>query len=43
MRDAPVRSVFLVGGDGMIREVWRYEPHEVPDVEDLLEAARSLS
>ncbi len=43
MRDVPLRSAFLVGGDGIIRQAWRYESNEVPDVEELLEAARSLS
>jgi peroxiredoxin len=43
MHDIPVRSAFLVGEDGMIRQAWRYEPREVPDVEELLQAARSLS
>ena len=43
MRDAPVRSAFLIGRDGMIRQAWRYEPREVPDVEELLRAARSLA
>jgi peroxiredoxin len=43
MRGAPVRSAFLLGRDGMIRQAWRYEPREVPDVEELLAAARLLS
>ena len=43
MRDVPVRSAFLVGGDGIIRGAWRYEATQVPDVDELLAAARSLS
>jgi peroxiredoxin len=43
MRDVPVRSAFLIDGNGIIREAWRYEASEVPDVDALLDAARSLS
>jgi peroxiredoxin len=42
MRDVPVRSAFLVDRDGMIRGSWRYDAGEVPDMDELLEAARSL-
>jgi glutaredoxin-dependent peroxiredoxin len=37
------RSAFLVDGDGIIRGTWRYEPGQVPDFDELLAAARSLS
>jgi peroxiredoxin len=40
--DVARRSAFLVDRDGVIRGAWRYENSEVPDVDDLLEAARSL-
>ena len=42
MQDVPTRSVFLVGRDGIIRGAWRYASSEVPDFDELLEAARSL-
>lgn len=42
MRDVPVRSAFLVDGAGIIRGAWRYEATEVPDFDQLLQAARSL-
>jgi glutaredoxin-dependent peroxiredoxin len=42
MQDVPVRSAFLVGGDGIIRGAWRYAPSEVPDLDVLLSAAQSL-
>jgi peroxiredoxin Q/BCP len=41
--DSPVRSCFLIGGDGVIREAWRYADDEVPDVEALARAAVSLA
>ena len=37
------RSAFLVDGSGTVRGAWRYGGSEVPDVEELLSAARSLS
>jgi peroxiredoxin len=43
MAGVPIRSAFLVGGNGIIRGAWQYEASEVPDVDVLLEAARSLS
>jgi glutaredoxin-dependent peroxiredoxin len=43
MADVPVRSAFLVDRDGIIRGAWRYGPSQVPDVDELLVAARSLS
>lgn len=42
MDDVPVRSAFLVSADGAVRSAWRYEDDEVPDVDELLAAARSL-
>lgn len=43
MHDVPVRSAFLVGGDGIIRQAWRFGSHEVPNVGELLGAARALA
>jgi peroxiredoxin len=37
-----VRSAFLVGRDGTIRAAWHYDDGEVPDVVELLAAARSV-
>lgn len=42
METVPVRSAFLVGRDGIIRGAWRYEVTEVPDLDELLRASRSL-
>jgi peroxiredoxin len=42
MRDVPERSAFLVGVDGMIRAAWRFGLDELPDVDELLAAARAL-
>jgi len=42
MKDVPVRSAFLVDREGIIRGAWRYAPSEVPDLDELLSAARSL-
>lgn len=43
LKDISERSAFLVDGDGIIRGAWRYEPGQVPDFDELLAAARSLS
>ena len=40
--DSPVRSCFLIDSDGVIRQAWRYDDDEVPDVEELARAAVSL-
>jgi peroxiredoxin len=41
--DTPVRSCFLIDGEGVIRGAWRYGDDEVPDVEELARAAVSLT
>ncbi|MEN3342883.1 MAG: glutaredoxin-dependent peroxiredoxin [Actinomycetota bacterium] len=43
LKDVSARSAFLVGADGTIRGAWRYEPAELPDLDELLEAARVLN
>ena len=43
MRDIAERSAFLVDREGIIRGSWRYETGAVPDFDELLAAARSLS
>ena len=42
MRDVPARSAFLVDANGVVRRAWRYADDEVPDVDELLAAARQL-
>ena len=43
LNDVAERSAFLLDEAGTVRAVWRYETSEVPDVDELLEAARALS
>ena len=43
MQGVAERCAFLVGRDGIIRGAWRYETGELPDFDELLSAARSLS
>jgi peroxiredoxin len=43
LKDVAERSAFLVDGQGMIRGAWRYETGQLPDFDELLSAARSLS
>ena len=42
MRDVSRRSAFLVDADGVVRGAWAYEPSELPDLDELIAAARSL-
>ena len=37
------RTAFLVGEDGSVRRAWRYGTSEVPDFDEVLEAARASS
>lgn len=42
MKDVSARSAFLIDGDGIVRGAWLYEPAELPDLDELLAAARAL-
>ena len=42
MRDVSRRSAFFVDVVGVVRAVWAYEPSELPDLDELIEAARAL-
>jgi peroxiredoxin len=41
-RDVARRSAFLIDGDAVVRGVWSYENTELPDVDALLAASRTL-
>ncbi|HEV2712747.1 MAG TPA: redoxin domain-containing protein [Gaiellaceae bacterium] len=43
MKDVARRSAFLIDRDGTVRAAWRYEDGEVPDLDELISAARQLS
>ena len=40
--DVAVRSAFLADREGTIRAAWRFDDGEVPDIDELLAAARSV-
>jgi glutaredoxin-dependent peroxiredoxin len=42
MRDVAERSAFLIDTGGTVRGAWRYETTELPDVDELVSAARAL-
>ena len=42
MKGVSRRSAFLADGEAVIRGVWEYGSTEVPDMDELLAAARSL-
>ena len=37
-----VRSAFLVDGEGVVRGAWRYGNDELPDFDEVVEAAQAL-
>jgi|SRR5215218_11287434 len=43
MRDIPERTAFLVDTEGVVRGAWRYETGELPDVDEVVAAARALT
>ena len=43
LREVSRRSAFLVDEGGTVRGAWKYKTDEVPDVDELLRAARDLS
>ena len=42
LKDVAERSAFLVDGDGTVRGAWRYETSELPDLDELVQAALAL-
>jgi peroxiredoxin len=42
MREVSRRSAFLVDVDGVVRGAWAYETGELPEVDELIAAARAL-
>ena len=42
LRDVAARSAFLVDAGGTVRGAWRYDTGQVPDLDELLAAARAL-
>jgi peroxiredoxin len=42
LRDVSERSAFLIDGGGVVRDAWGYDTAEVPDFDELLEAAKTL-
>ena len=42
MQDVSARSAFLVDVEGVVRGAWLYEPGELPDLDELIAAARDL-
>ena len=35
LRDVSARSAFLIDEDGTVRAAWRYEPAELPDLDEI--------
>lgn len=43
LKDVAERTAFLVDGDRVVRGAWRYGTGELPDLDELLAAARALA
>lgn len=41
--DVAERSAFLIDGANVIRGAWRYGSYELPDIGELVDAARALA
>ena len=42
MKEVAERTAFVVDSEGIVRGAWRYGTSEVPDFDELLQAARSV-
>jgi peroxiredoxin len=42
LREVSARSAFVIDEGGTVRAAWRYEPSELPDLDEILEAVRSM-
>jgi peroxiredoxin len=42
LRDVAARSAFLIDRDGVVRAAWRYEPAELPNLDEIVAAANDL-
>ena len=42
MHDVSSRTAFLIDGSGVVRGAWQYGLSELPDVDELLAAAKAL-
>ena len=43
LADVAKRSAFLIDGEGIVRGAWCYDTDELPDMDELVEAAGSLA
>ena len=43
LHDVAERSAFLLDGEGVVRGAWRYETGELPDLDEIVRAARALA
>jgi peroxiredoxin len=42
MRDVSARSAFIVDRSGVVLAAWRYEPSELPELDEILTTARDI-
>src|SRR3954462_8184793 len=42
LRDVSARSAFVIDRGGVVRAAWRYEPAELPNLEEIVAAANDV-
>jgi peroxiredoxin len=42
LHDVSARSAFVIDDSGVVRAAWRYEPAELPNFDEILEAVRRI-
>jgi glutaredoxin-dependent peroxiredoxin len=42
LKEVSERSAFLIDAEGVVRGAWRYATSDLPDFDELLDAARAL-
>jgi glutaredoxin-dependent peroxiredoxin len=42
LKNVSERSAFLIDRDGVVRAAWSYEPAELPDLDAILAAAKTI-
>ena len=40
LQDVSARSAFVIDREGVVRGAWRYEPSELPDLDEILDTVR---
>jgi len=42
LRDVSARSAFVIDADGVLRAAWRYEPAQLPNLDEIVETSKKV-